>query len=484
MSARSSDVLTATSSRAGSSLDLWVSLPILAALAGYCLFLFGLQPLKDSDSLWQVAAGQWILSHGAVPHVDPFSYTFAGAAWDAQEWLSEVFIGLAYRAAGWDGVLMLCGAAAALTFAMMAIHLSRWTSGLCLVLMLMLAIDCTSGSLLARPHVLALPALELWTAGLVIARSRNRGPSPWLLPVMVVWANLHGSFAFGLALCFPFALEAVLANGTQWRQTARQWALFTIAAFAAALATPQFWHGLLFPFSLLQLKALRFISEWQPPDFGKLQPIAIALGVLLYAALTRGIRVPALRLLLVLGLLYLAMAHARHQMIAGIVGALILAEPLGRGFGQAGATHASADLRRTVWLIGLAAGLVLSGARLLHPVELHNDSVSPITALQHVPRTVTQEHVFNDYDFGGYLIFSGIKPFVDGRTDLYGDKFLTAYAQAQLPEPAEFRRLVDQYDIRWAMLHTNSPLANLLSVLPGWQRLYGDRVAVVYLRRN
>lgn len=464
------------------------TLPLAAALIGYAIFLFAPQVLNDGDTWWQIAAGQWILRHGAVPHTDPFSYTFAGAPWTAHEWLSELLSALAFRAGGWDGLLMLYGAAAALAFGLLAVHLARWADGLCLVLLLLLGLACTAGSLLVRPHLLALPVLEAWTAGLLIARSRNAAPSLWLLPLMVLWANLHGSFILGLALPLPFALEAVIATAGRDRgRVVRSWAVFIAGAFAAALATPQFWHGLVFPFRLIRMHDLAAVTEWRPTDFSHLQPLEIALMVLLYATWSRGIRLPVLRLLLLLGLLHLALAHGRHQMLAGVIGALLLAEPLGRAFGGSSVV----DPRRrgfapgTGWVAaGLAMALVLTGLRLAYPAARHNDAVSPVAALDRVPAAIRRTPVFNAYDFGGYLIFRGIAPFIDGRTDLYGDRFMSAYLHAAHGDMAAFQRIVATYHVHWALLHPTSPLALSLAGLPGWRRVYADRFAVAFVRRR
>ncbi|HET8997468.1 MAG TPA: hypothetical protein VFN42_12445, partial [Acetobacteraceae bacterium] len=275
--------------------QLRAALPVLAALIGYAVFLFAPPVLNDGDTWWQLAAGQWILHHRAIPFADPFSYTFAGTPWVAQEWLSEVFTALAFRLGGWDGVLMLYGTAAGLTFGLLALHLRRWTDGLCLVLLLALGAACTSGSLLVRPHLLALPVLELWTAGLLIARSRGAAPSLLLLPLMALWANLHGSFMLGLLLPLPLALEAAMDAPPDRGTVLRGWAVFIAGAWLAALVTPQFWHGLVFPFRLLAMHDLAAITEWRPTNFATLQPIEIALAVLLYVTWSRGIRLPLLR---------------------------------------------------------------------------------------------------------------------------------------------------------------------------------------------
>ena len=63
--------------------------------------------LGDSDTLWRITTGDWILARGAVPAVDTICFTAVGRPWVAQEWLSEVILALAYRAAGWNGLMLL-----------------------------------------------------------------------------------------------------------------------------------------------------------------------------------------------------------------------------------------------------------------------------------------------------------------------------------------------------------------------------------------
>jgi len=83
--------------------------------------------------------------------------------------------------------------------------------------------------------------------------------------------------------------------------------------------------------------------------------------------------------------------------------------------------------------------------------------------------------VFNDYEFGGYLIFSGIAPFVDGRTDVYGDAFLKRAAT-----PNELPALLEQYAVAWTLLDPSDARTALLDHLPGWRQVYGDDIAVVH----
>ena len=83
----------------------------LLALVAFAVVLWPRGVLNDGDTWWHLSAGDWILAHQAVPHADPFSYTFAGQPWVAHEWLSEVLLSLSYSGAGWPGVMLLTAAA-------------------------------------------------------------------------------------------------------------------------------------------------------------------------------------------------------------------------------------------------------------------------------------------------------------------------------------------------------------------------------------
>jgi hypothetical protein len=76
------------------------------------LVCFAPQIFHDGDTWWHLAAGDWILTHRAVPVRDIFTYTFADRAWNAHEWLSEVLMALSFRTAGWSGLHILFALAA------------------------------------------------------------------------------------------------------------------------------------------------------------------------------------------------------------------------------------------------------------------------------------------------------------------------------------------------------------------------------------
>ncbi len=450
-----------------------VSPPALFGLLAVVLVCGLRAVLDDGDTYTHIAAGRWMLEQGVVLRSDPFSATFAGQPWDAHEWLAEVLFGLAHGAAGLTGVVLLTAAAVAVAFANLARHIGRWCGWRATMLLTGAALVCVMPSILARPHVLALPALELWVAGLLIARAERRSPSWWLLAVMVIWANLHGGFAFGLGLALAFAVEA------SWQsEGTRQWWVFAAGSVGAALLTPQGLDGLLFPARLLQLHSLDVIKEWQPVDFSSaigFDGVTLALVALLGVG---RVKMPLSRSVMLVGLLYLAVAHSRHVVLFGVAGALLLAEPIGRAF----SVGRPAVMGRRGWALSWSGVAAVALLRLAAPVPDIDGPAAPVSAMAQLPADVARGRVLNSNQFGGYLALAGLHPFVDGRVELFGDRFIGEYLAMSQADGRSLQRGVDRYGLEWAILAVDDPLVSRFDELPGWRRQYGDAVAVVFVR--
>lgn len=108
---------------------------------------------------------------------------------------------------------------------------------------------------------------------------------------------------------------------------------------------------------------------------------------------------------------------------------------------------------------------------------------APITALASVPPTLAGRPVFNDYMFGGWLILQGVRPFIDGRADMYGDDFVQTYLDTeQARSPRQIDAVLARYGVEWTILAPTSPLVAYLDHKSGWRRLYTDKWAVVQAR--
>jgi hypothetical protein len=465
------------------SLPLWVGVVTYALL-----FVSGNHLLLDPDTQWQITVGQWILDHHAVPHTDIYSFTMRGEPWISTQWLAQVFYAKVYAWFGWTGPVVLAAAASALTFTLLARYLARSLSESAVLVFVAVALVLTAPHLLARPHVLALPIMVAWIGELIAAADRRQAPSLLLLPLVALWANLHGGFVFGLMMIAPIALDCLVnAQASERMKLAARWAVFAALALVACCCTPYGWDSLLASRKILALgSALPLITEWRAADFTTLHPFEICLLGGIGLALYRGIVLPPLRIVILLGLIHMALAQGRAAEILSLLAPLVLAAPLAPQIGAA-ETASSLALRPVRCVVVAALVLVLAAGTLTF-AGMHrfapNTGNSPVQAVMELKK-LNLERVLNDYDFGGFLIASGVAPFIDGRTELYGEKFFVDHNNASgLMEPENLFRLLDQYQIQATLMRTQSAATKLLDHMDGWQKIYSDDVATIHLRKT
>jgi hypothetical protein len=464
-------------------LPLWVGAGVYALL-----LMAGSRMLNDADTLWQITVGQWILDHHAVPTTDIYSFTMRGAPWISTQWLAQIAYAKAYAVAGWTGPVVLASAAIALAFGLFVRFLNRHLRDSTTLVFALAALLLTLPHLLARPHVLAFPVMVAWIGGLISAADRREAPPFALALLMALWANLHGGFVFGLFFIAPAALDAlVTADAARRRKLALRWAAFAAVALLAGCCTPYGWNALLASQKILALgSALPLILEWRPADFGALGPFEVCLLLAIGLALFHGVTLPPVRILMLLGLLHMALAQGRAAEILALVGPLVLAAPLARQQGGTLAAEAHAGGRpphavTAAILVTLIAGTLASASLLTYAPSTLGMPVAAVAELKklHLAR------VFNDYDFGGYLIAAGVAPFIDGRTELYGEKFFVDHnAASGLMQPDNLFRLLHDYDIQATLMRTQSAATKLLDHMDGWQKIYSDDIATIHLRKD
>lgn len=449
-------------------------LSIPAAISG------SMRIFNDGDVSWHIAAGRWIIDNWRIPVVDPFSFTMSGKPWIAYEWASEVVYAAAFDLAGYAGLSAVVAAALIALSAVVFVHLRPQVGPIGLLLALTSLYLCIGPFMIARPHVLAWPLVAGWTM-LMFGRGRKTSapPMPAAL-LMFVWANLHGSFAIGFLILAAAALDAAIASSWQ-RRTLLRWAAFGMFSLIAALLNANGFGGFLHPLMVSSMKALPMIEEWMPSSPASSPLFFLVLAGVVGAILVRSTKLTVGETLLLLVLLAMALMHMRHQSILAIVGTMVVAPRLGRA--RSSDDIKDSRLTGTPSLVAAVAGAVLVvGVRLVVPVQPKENFANPWRMIASVPPDLREQPVLNEYSFGGPLIRSGVKPFIDGRADMYGDRFIADYLAIVNGDQRKFAQAVDRYGIRWAMLRNGSELAKALAASPNWERVYADDVGIIYRR--
>jgi MFS family permease len=458
---------------------LWFGIGVYALVV-----MCGKALLNDSDTYWQIAVGQWILDHHALPRVDIYSFTKAGEPWTSSSWLSQVLYATSYNLVGWTGPVVLAAACIGATFALLAHILGRRIPTSFALAVATAALVLSIGHFLARPHVLVLPIMLAWANGLMSASERGEAPSPWLLPLIALWANLHGGFVFGLVLVGAFALDALWnAERAQHRSLALRWAAFGIGALLACCATPYGWGSILAAGKILSLgELLHLIYEWMPADFSKFSAFEMAILVLIGGALYSGVKLTPPRIALVLGLLHMALSHVRNIEIFALLLPIVVLAPVASQFAlrPAWLARAGAPMPVLAVLFALLGGWTWLVAA--NTTFAPRESQSPAAVVDAL-KAHNSKRVLNDLPFGGYLIWRQIPVFVDGRAELYGEAFDMAYYRAmQLKDVGEFLDILKKWEIDAVLLTPATPAVGLLDHIGGWRRVYADDNAVLHVR--
>ena len=449
----------------------------------------------DPDLWWHLQTGQEIALSKAIPHADIYSFTKAGSEWVTHEWLSEVLLYGIYRLSGWGGLLFIFSALLTL-----ALYLSyRYCEGQPYIaaIAVLLAAAASSPLFGIRPQMITFLLASVFIT--LLRKYSQDGHSRrlwWMVPIMLLWVNLHAGYALGLALIGLFLIS--LALDREWHLL-RPLALVLVACTAVVPLNPNGFRMFSYPVETLTSPAMAaIINEWASPDFHRVTflPLALLLFTLLavLALSTRKPRLGELFLLLITG--FGALRSARHIPIFALMAAPILAKYLWAIVQERGwekrliSPEAPVGLAGLVFVVAfLMAPATLATVRVHHFVTHQSDYEAknyPQAAVNFLNARQLPGPIYNRYGWGGYLIrrlYPNYRVYIDGRADVYGDAFMIETINTY-DGGAKWREPLDRLAINTVLISPDAPLASLLRVDGGWRKVYEDPQAVIFTKSN
>lgn len=442
--------------------------------------------LQDYDLWWHLAAGRWIVDHHAVPTTDVFSYTAVGRPWVAYSWLAEVLFHGLVSGFGLASLLWLQAIVAVATvgFVYLACRAAGAGRHAAVVTSALSALG-TSFAWGVRPVIFTLLGFAV-LVGALQRRSEERRLL-WLAPLVVgLWANLHVLFVGGVAL----VAFAALCRTIEGRPSRVLW-LATLLSAAASLANPYGWHlfGEVWTMVRQPLVAPE-VGEFQSPDFRgefALPFSAFLLPSIAVLALSRE-RLTLFELGTYLGSLALGLAMQRNMALFAVLGAPVVARRLDPLLPPV-LPDPRDETRTAVRLLNLA--LLAGGLCYAASVAPRSNRWSDVVEVGRFPRAAADfvatrypgARLFNDFDWGGYLVYRlypSIRVSIDGRTQVY-EPLLRDYMRTWFLEPGwdRFLEACDPDVVVWPL---DTPLARRLRRLPTWRVVFEDGTAVVFRR--
>jgi hypothetical protein len=420
-------------------------------------------PVGDSDVFWHLAIGHDTLANG-LGATDAYSWTVRGQPVSVDQWLGQVLWALADDAAGWRGIVALRAISVALLIAIIvyAALRERPARPLGAVLAALPAIALSRFMWTERPELFGFICFTSLVIMLRAARSGSDRALYWMPPLIIVWANLHGSFALGVGLIVLVAIEGAIAQ----RSRRRIYAVTAVGSLVASLLTPAGIGTWTAPgFHLLHPP--RDIQEWSVPDVTTLPGaiFAVAIFATLGAALFSRTRAPREGVVL-LPVLFLSLIATRQMPLFAIAAAPYLAAYGGLAIAQLGALlrlrvprleTVARQPGRAVDLVAVAVAAIALAAAAATGTSGPALGGFPAAAL---PALRSGPGLLNQYDWGGYLIASalGTPVFVDGRLTPYLDGVLDDYSSVVGVHPG-WRDVIARRGIRQILVRPSDPIA-------------------------
>jgi hypothetical protein len=366
---------------------------------------------------------------------------------------------------------------------------------------------------------------------------------PWFFPAsMLLWVNVHGGWIFGTALLGIYTLAASVESvrarkndpfaAIRAAHRARAMAAAWLASAVATLVNPFGWrlHAHIYRY-LSDRYLMNRIDEFRSPDFHGWAERCFAVILLLTLIAFAGNRFSGERrrlrlshLLVVLLAVYAGFYSSRNLPVSSMLLVLVAGPILWENFASLadkpgawqwvrnGSARISKfsdrmgaqemQLRGHLWpvvSVAFAFAICLQGGWLGSRQLIHaqfDPQKVPVAAVTFLQSELQGKHpstepVFSTDAWGGYLIYRmnpgpmypERKVVIDDRHDLYGSDRIRQYLILTQAEPG-WQSVLEQWQIRTALLPTDSTLANLLREVPqDWRVAYEDKVAVVFERR-
>ena len=481
----------------------------------FVLFLLALvtagkviQPCLDWDTWWHLRVGQYIVQNNTFPASDPFSQIGQQehVPWVAYSWLYELLLYGSFQAAGASGVLALRYLLVMLSWGGIAWFLLRHAPSGWLALGLLALI-----SISLRPFSPERPwhFTILFTTLTLHAVIETRNGAPWrrywwLAICYVLWANIHIQFVMGFAI-LGLGWLATLGE----RRFADAWQVFRLGAICslATLVTPFHYRLYIVIWEYAsQTQALQLVMELHPPNWTAWYnwPM-IALGVTAIVCVIKR-RFPLWDVLLLACGLFFALRMQRDLWFGVLTASAVIINRRGDA-GEwriglkplAGVALAAIALVSFAWEAGLSQGKT---------VTIAHAETYPVRAVEIIRERKLPGPMFNNFDWGGYLIWElpEYPVSIDGRTNLYGEARLVrsidtwsgdpgweknpemnAAGFVIAPKPTdwvEFGKLLDEHPDDWRDRRANrtaKDLGELLRRHPGWRIEYEDDTAIIFV---
>lgn len=465
--------------------------------------------VADFDLWGYMAFGKEFWNTPGFPYTDPFSYLPTRDVWIYHEWLTGVILYPVYNTFGGPGLQILKYLTiGGMTYCIYKGALLRNASP-CLALVFLLLwspfIAFGFSPIRAQAFTYLFFAMTLLLLEWCRLRDRYR-PLFLFIPMMLVWANLHGGFLSGLAMPFVYWGSAIIGRRKAWPYGA-----IALAAGMVTLINPYglaYWQELIDAVSMARPTIVEWQSTLSMLQGGEYQGhaqlfLALALLTAALLAANRTLRDPALPVLLLTG--YMATSHVRHFVFFALAFGLYVPSLL-----DAFVTTASKDaamVRRWRWLAVIwllippiafmdCAWNLTSRLRQTPPFALtavaktdpqDQRLLYPVGAVAFIKDKKLYGNILPNFAWGEYLLWElapECRIGIDGRYETVFPPAITAAYFDFLYVRPNGVLFLDKWPHDMLLFATSDDVYYMAKDYPDWVEVYADLQSRLFARRS
>ncbi len=465
----------------------------------YFVLLFS-RNIGDNDLWGYLSFGGIFWEEGYFPYRDVFSYTPTKPLWVYHEWLTGVIFYYIFNSWGPAGLQLLHYLIIIVTISLMYLTaLKKGGKPLSAFIALIPAMLLISfGYLPVRAQVFTYLFFILTLYLLESAKKDgNWAVLWWLLPIQVLWCNLHGGFVAGLGLILLYAL----GEGLSKREAAPYIKIMIPAAFVTLINPYGFnywtytWKAVLMP--------RPEIDEWVSVIAAlknNVQDVPVLIFVFLSLVLTVFLIFRRKRnltdLLIIAVTLFLGYRSIRHGVLFGLIFGAYLPVILSEYWEDWRARalfftrpswrpQAFPVLLLILIYLWINPSLSLTMAPSFH--ILTPSPNFPTGAIKWIKEKDLKGNILPHFDWGEFLIWTcypSCRVAMDGRYEtVYEEEFSRQYFDF-LTGRDNWKSFLRKYPHEIVLLKANTKTHLLMLREPSWQVVYSDAGSVLFLRKK
>ena len=475
-----------------------ISLTIILGLITAYFF----HPISNlvGDLGYYLKTGEIIVTNGIIPSTNLFSYTNPNFPFINSNWLSEVIFYLNYHIFAGYGLILLSIFLAVTSFAILLKVVVGKISIIPVLIISLIYIQILFERTDIKPELFSFLMLSIFLFLLYKFRVKYTRLIYLLIPLQMLWTNLHIFFFLGIVTIGLFVLDELITSRGEIRSSKLK-TLITIffGSIAATLLNPNFITGALYPLFVMQnygfkveenIGFLSAINSYSDTTFlffeigiaflwvgllfvgKKLKPIDILLSIFFSAIALLAVRafplfvigtyIPAVKILSEINLYIRKKVSIKYLELSFLIVFLLLLIP---------------SVKQNIDIHGFGFGVI----------DNAKDSVS------FLKDNSINGPIFNNYDIGNYLdfrLYPQVKVFVDARPEAYPKSFFDNTYFPMENSESVFNQMAVKYRFETVILaHTDtSPsgtqfLANITKD-PSWKMVYLNNTVVIFFKNN